>query len=380
MGMSVTRIRFRPCLILLAFGVFPLLLDPAGASVAPEFYESIIEKHPLKAILLTHAHQDHTDDIGKWKSDADIPVIAQRHLLDYFDYQDRLSGYFARRNAIWGGQPISEGSPPKTEARHAPTVFFIDDYEYELGGIHFKMMHTPGETPDHTTIWIPELKAVFVGDNYSAYFINNATFRGTTTRPMLGYITALDTALALEPEYFLMGHWEPIISKQNIQETVGKFRDALVYIHDETVKGINEGKDVHMLMQEIKVPGEYGIRQSFGKVSWTVRGIYQEYIGWFDENPVNTYEWPVSSVYADLVQLSGGPEAIIQKAEEHFKNGEYVKVLHLMDVVFEADPKHRPMWEMRLKTYEALKRGPYNYIEHIFLDYGIRTANDALDN
>lgn len=357
-----------------------VLIDPAGASVAPEFFKSIMKKYPLKAILLTHAHQDHSDDISKWKGEADIPVIAQRKLVEYFDYQARLAGHFARRNAIWAGQPFPTEPPaPKTNSRNEPTILFVDNYEYELGGIHFNMIHTPGETPDHTTIWVPELEAVFVGDNYFAYFINNVTFRGTMIRPVLGYLAALDTALAFNPEYFLMGHDAPIISKELIQDTVGKFRDAIRYIHDETVKGINQGKDVYTLMQEVKVPAEYDIIQGFGKVAWTVRGIYQEYIGWFDENPANMYELSASSIYADLVQISGGPEVIIKKAEDYFQNGEYVKVLHLMDVIKEADPTYKPMWEIRIKTYEALKRGPYNFIERLFLDHGIRTAKENLE-
>ncbi len=68
------------------------------------------------------------------------------------------------------------------------------------------MVHTPGETPDHAVIWIPEKKAVFVGDNYYEYFINNSTFRGTMIRPVKGYIRALELALSYDPEYFLVGH------------------------------------------------------------------------------------------------------------------------------------------------------------------------------
>lgn len=355
-----------------------VLIDPAGASIAPEFFEHVLTRHPLRAILLTHAHQDHSDDIGKWKDGKDIPVIAQRKFKEYFDYHARLAGHFSRRNAVWQGKPVPEKPEIKPNSRNEPTILFADSFEYELGGVHFKMFHTPGETPDHTTIWIPEIKAVFVGDNYFRYFINNATFRGTMIRPVLGYLAALNRALAFKPEYFLMGHDSPIIAGQRIQEIVGKFRDAIQYVHDETVKGINQGKDVYTLMQEVNLPPEYNISQGFGKVSWTVRGIYQEYIGWFDENPVNMYEQPASSIYSDLVHLSGGPEGIIKMAEDHFQKGEYIKVLHLMDVIHESDLSSKPMWELRLKTYEALKKGSYNYIERIFLDHGIRTAKGIL--
>jgi glyoxylase-like metal-dependent hydrolase (beta-lactamase superfamily II) len=36
---------------------------------------------------------------------------------------------------------------------------FDDKYEFELGGVKFEIYSTPGETPDHLTVWIPQYKA-----------------------------------------------------------------------------------------------------------------------------------------------------------------------------------------------------------------------------
>jgi hypothetical protein len=41
-------------------------------------------------------------------------------------------------------------------------------------------------------------------------------------------------------------------------------------------------------------------------------------------------------------------------------------------------PDYRPQWELRIKTYEMLKKGPYNYIEQLFLNDGIRTTRQRL--
>ena len=181
-----------------------VLIDPVGASIEPAFYKKIIEKFPIKAILLTHAHQDHSDDIALWKDSKDIPVIVRRKLKLTFEYQSEFAGLFTRRNAIWSGKPIPTESILKPNSSKEPTIFFADDYEFKLGGLTFKMIHTPGETPDQTTIWIPELSVVLVGDNYYEYFINNSTFRGTMIRPIKGYISAMDTALSFKPRYFYL--------------------------------------------------------------------------------------------------------------------------------------------------------------------------------
>jgi len=354
-----------------------VLIDPAGASAAPELFKTVFEKFPLRAILLTHAHQDHSDNIMVWKEGKNIPVIAQQEYKTYFKYLSDFAGLFSRRNAIWAGKPIPTEPYTTPNSSIEPTIFFADDYEYKLGGLTFKMIHTPGESPDHTTIWIPELSAAFVGDNYYEYFINNSTFRGTMIRPVMGYISAMDTSLSFKPKYFLPGHGSPVVGEKIVHETVGNFRDVLKYIYDETVKGINAGKDVYTLMQEIKLPSKYNIGQFYGKVEWTVRGIYQEYVGWFDENPVTMYPESVSSIYSELAEVAG-IDSLNRRAEKLLNENEYIKVLHLTEIVLSVDPKNKTANEIRLKTLTALKTGTRNYIERIWLDYGIGMAKENL--
>lgn len=355
-----------------------VLIDPNGASSSPQWFKSIMEKYPLKVILITHAHQDHWGNIKVWKTGDDIKIIAQRKFVDYIKYKDRLTGFFARRNAIWQRKPIPEDEVPLKKTPIEPNFFYSDDYKFELGGIHFELYHTPGECPDHTTIWVPELEAVFVGDNYYKYFINNSTFRGTTTRPMLGYMNAIKKALNFNPKLFLPGHDKPIIGSEHIQKKVTRFYLTLKYIHDETVKGMNLGKDVYTIMQEIKLPPEYEIAPFYGKVSWTVRGIYNEYAGWFDENPATMYGIPPSSVYPDLVEMAGGGEKILNRAQEYLNKSELVKCLHFTQLVLSADAKNRRANELRLQALKKIKTSTFNFIENIWLDYGIRLCEKEL--
>ena len=355
-----------------------VLIDPAGAATSPQYFQKILDEHPLKAVLLTHAHRDHWDQMEVWRTDPAVPIIAQREFVKYNEYWKRLAPFFARRGAIWGRRPLPSSTEVESFDPVVPTITFTDETTYELGGFHFHMTHTPGETPDHTTIWIPELKAVFVGDNYFAYFINNATLRGTLTRPVLGYIHALDLALSYKPDFFLPGHDAPVVSKNIIQGTVSNLRGAIRYIHDETIKGINEGKDVHILMKDIKVPDRFRIQPFFGKVEWTVRGIYHENIGWFDENPASMYAEPPESVYADVIRLAGGPDKALTIAREYLEKGDFVKTLHLTDMILRADPGHRATYAARLEALKGLKSLTRNYIELIWLDYGIRLCEEHI--
>ncbi len=72
---------------------------------------------------------------------------------------------------------------------------------------------------------------------------------------------------------------------------------------------MNEGKDVLTLMREITLPKELEIGESYGRLTWSIRGIYEGYVGWFDGN-VSTMFGPASQAYGEIVRLAGGPDAV----------------------------------------------------------------------
>jgi len=144
------------------------------------------------------------------------------------------------------------------------------------------------------------------------------------------------------------------------------------------VKGMNAGKDVFMLMREIKLPPSYDLTQVFGKVSWSVRGIYDGYAGWYDGNPTSMYETPASSVYPDIVKLAGGPEPLVRLALAKIDAGKPVEALHVTDVILTYDPKNVSGLNARIKALEDLRQHTENRIESGWLDYGITLAKEKL--
>src|ERR1041385_5321979 len=180
----------------------------------------------------------------------------------------RLNGFYALRNAAQFALPIPKPAewPGNYGAKNEPTILFDDKYEFELGGVKFIVMSTPGETYDHATVWIPKYKAAFVGDNYYESFPNIYTLRGTQPRWALDYINSLNKILALKPDIVLPSHGQPLIGSEAASRKLKRMRDAILYVHDETVKGMNAGKDVFTLMREIKLPPELALGESYGKV------------------------------------------------------------------------------------------------------------------
>lgn len=365
-----------------------VLIDTAIAEVAGEvkkIFDS--EPHgPIKYIILTHAHADHIGGISLWKEPG-TQIIAQRNYVEFVHYVARLEGFFAPRNAAAFNRTAQSAGAwaGNFGGKIEPTIFFDESYKFTLGGVEFNLLSTPGETPDHLTVWIPAYKAAFIGDNYYGIttpepnsFPNLYAIRGTKPRWSLDWIKSLDTVLALKPEIVLSGHGEPIIGNAEVTRRLARYRDAIQYVHDETVKGMNAGKDAFTLMQEIKLPSTYDLTEVFGKVSWSVRGIYAGYAGWYDGNPTSMYETPPSSVYPDLVRLAGGPEPLARLALEKTDGGKPVEALHLTDVILACDPKNVPALNARIKAMEYLREHTQNRIESGWLDYGIRLAKEKI--
>jgi alkyl sulfatase BDS1-like metallo-beta-lactamase superfamily hydrolase len=334
---------------------------------------------PIKYIILTHGHGDHTGGVRLWK-EAGTQVIAQKNHVEFMNYQARLNGFFARRNAAQfpGTVPEVGPWPGNYGAKIEPTVLFDDRYEFTLGGVKFELYHTPGETPDHLTVWVPKYRAAFIGDNYYTSFPNMYTLRGTQQRPALDYINSLNKVLSLKPEIVIPSHGAAIHGNAEITARLTRYRDAIQYVHDAVVAGMNAGKDVFTLMREIRLPSNLEVGEGYGRLTWSIRGIYEGYAGWFDGNPPSMYDAPPSSAFPDLVKLAGGPDKVVQLAMERVASGELVAALHLTDAALAADSGHRPALEVRLQALQKLREQSHNSNESGWLDNGIQKVKQRL--
>lgn len=333
---------------------------------------------PIRYIILTHAHKDHTGGIDVWREQG-TEVIAHQNSVEFLNYQARLAPFFSRRNSAQFAVSLPpEESKGNFGAQIDATLLFEDEHKFNLGGVDFHLFHTPGETYDHVSVWIPQFKAAFVGDNYYRSFPNLYTPRGTKPRWALDYVDSLNKVISWEPEILISGHSPAILGKDRIAETLKRYRDAILHVHDETVKGMNEGKSVHQLMQEIKLPPDLEQDEKYGSVRWSVRGIYEGYAGWFDGNPANFYGQPASEIYPEMVAMAGGPTAVAHQAERLFKEGKVVQGLHMADMALSADQNNRAALQVRLVALQQLAKDSKNAIEMGWLLHGSRDASSRL--
>ena len=333
-----------------------------------------VDDGPIRYVLFTQGHVDHVGGADLFREEG-TELVAHANNQAHQADDARISAFRAMRSAFaWSDaiakalqyiqQNVAGGIPPQSAP--TPDLTFDDRYELELGGLRMELLWTPGgETTDAIVIWLPEHEICFVGNLFSAlfgHFPNLVTVRGDRYREALTFIESLERVLALQPKMLLPGHGGPVIGKETIRDELTRLRDAVRYVHDETVKGMNHGKDVHTLMREIQLPPELEVGEGYGKVSWSVRAIWENYAGWFHHSSTTElYDVPAKSVHADLAELAGGADAIAERAALRLEEGAPVEAIHLAEVALSAAPTNTAALEVMIAAHERLESESENF-------------------
>jgi alkyl sulfatase BDS1-like metallo-beta-lactamase superfamily hydrolase len=120
-------------------------------------------------------------------------------------------------------------------------------------------------------------------------------------------------------------------------------------------------------MREINLPPEYEVGQGYGKVSWDVRAVWENYSGWFHQRST-TELYPVGfdAVTSDVVELAGA-DALVDKARGHLEGARPLQAIHLAEIVSTAQPDHAGAREVLRQAHETLLAGAANFWERAWL-------------
>ncbi len=339
-----------------------------------------VDDGPVRYIVLTQGHVDHVGGVDLFREPG-TQVVAHAANPAHQEDDARIAAFRARRSAFAFADAIARandyirehiGGPLAAQSRPVPTLSFQDSLHFELGGERFELYSVPGgETVDSLIVWLPERRICFTGNLFSAlfgHFPNLVTLRGDRYREALHFVASLDRVRELEPEMLLVGHHQPVEGGALIQAELERLRGAVLHVHDETVRGMNQGKDVHTLMREIRPPPEFEVGEGYGKVAWSVRAIWETYAGWFHGRSASElYGVPPSAVHGDLVELAGGADALATRARKRLEAGAPVEAIHLAEIALDAEPAHRGAAEVSLAAHDVLLAASENFWESAWL-------------
>lgn len=316
---------------------------------------------PVRYVVLSHSHADHVGGTRLWQEEGTL-IVAHRQFVEEQRYLTELDPYFYDRNRTlfpWMPEEPADigllnyrGIEPDIEVGEGET------FRFQLGGVTFEAMGTAGaEGADNLVLWMPEQKILLTGDYFGPQFPqfpNVFTMRGEKVRKPMEYVASLDRLIPLKPEIVVPSHLNPTVGADEIEAGMTRIRDAVQYVHDATVAGMNAGKSVYQLMDEIQLPPELDLVQNHGKVDWAVKSIWEYYATWFHfDSTTELYPVPARDVYADL-GAAAGEEALLSLAQTYLGRGDAVKALHVIEVALAAWPDNPAALGLRQQALESL--------------------------
>jgi alkyl sulfatase BDS1-like metallo-beta-lactamase superfamily hydrolase len=341
-----------------------------------------VDASPTRTILLTQGHYDHVGGVDCLR-DEGTEVVAQADFARWRADNERLETFRSRNAAFAWIEAIlaaityaeSVGAQATAQARPEPTVTFERRLDLTIGGRDLVLLSVPGgETTDALIIWLPESRTAFTGNLFGPLFghvPNLVTIRGDRYRDALTYVASLAVFRDLHPARLITGHFDPIEGADLIDTEIAVMSEAMQWVHDRTVDGMNAGTDVHTLMREIRVPEHLDVGEGYGRTDWNVRAIWENYAGWFHHrSTTELYGVGPAAVAPDLM-AAAGDDALIAAARARLDAGQPVEALYLTDIILSVDRHHDQARRTAAAATRHLLDASVNFWERAWLKRSI---------
>ncbi len=139
----------------ICYRVGPVLIDTGLAHMRAHVLDLLAsEPRAPEAVLLTHYHEDHSGNAAAVKKRFNIPVYGSAETVRKL----------ARPYRIFPYQHLMWGATESLDVSLLPGIF-------EINGLRFEPVHTPGHSRDHTVFLVPERGWLFSGDIYLSHQI-----------------------------------------------------------------------------------------------------------------------------------------------------------------------------------------------------------------
>lgn len=151
--------------------------------------------------------------------------------------------------------------------------------------------------------------------------------------------------LPAQTSFSLTSHHWPTWGTDNIVEFLTEQRDLYGYLHDQTLRRINQGYVAAEIAEMMQMPpvldAAWHTHGYYGSVSHNVKAIYQRYIGWYDGNPAHLWQHPPEAAAKRYVDVIGGVDATVAAAKRYADEGDLRFAAELGSHAVFADPDNK---------------------------------------
>jgi linear primary-alkylsulfatase len=364
-----------------------ILIDPLisaqTAKAALDLYRQHRPAKPVVAVIYSHSHADHFGGVRGIVDEADVKsgkvkILAPSGFMEHAVAENVIAGNAMSRRALYMygallpvgergqvdtglGKAISTGSITLI----APTDSIDKPLDKRvIDGVEMVFQLTPGtEAPSEMNMYFPQLRMLNIAENVTHNMHNLYTIRGAAIRDAIAwsaYIEESREMFAGRSDVLIAQHHWPKWGSANIDDMLRKQRDLYKFIHDQSVRLMNQGFTPREIAEQIKLPpslaNEWSARGYYGTLSHNSKAVYQKYLGWYDANPANLNPLPPAESARRAVEYMGGARAVTDRARKDFEAGNYRWVAEVMNQVVFADPDNM---EARALAADAMEQLGY---------------------
>lgn len=220
-----------------------------------EMRKFAMERGPIKALINTESHIDHI--FGNHWFAGECPVIAHENLAKTFW---KIPPAFNQTTYDYSLDVLRRQDPeglkfmPKEEdyILNTPTVTFSDKMSFKLGDHNFHLFYTPGHSDANISVYVPEERAVMVGDTV---FKDCQIWLHTVDFDAL--FNSLHFLSTLDVDYIVPGHGE-VIGKAELKEQDAFLHEWLSAVSSGIAKGWDKEECVKRINFADKCPVDIG--------------------------------------------------------------------------------------------------------------------------
>ena len=316
---------------------------------------------PIVAVMYTHFHYvGGTEAVYETGAPRDLPVWGHakiafnrsrvatevaptysRGMVEQFAVQLPLDGPDGVVNIGLGFHYRNPAHAPFTSRFVPPTHTFDSETTIRVAGLEVQVTPAPSDADDSVTFWFPAL-GVAVHNLVWPVLFNVFAIRGEEYRDPRVLVRGVDHLLTLGAEHLVAAHGPPMSGTAEIERRVTKYRDAIQFLWDQTVRHTNRGEFAVDIGHAVSLPDEcdddFLTAERYGVAEHHVRQIRSGLFGFFDGDESQLFPLPTAERAARLIAGFGGRDVVRTQCSEAIDTDDLRWALELGSWLVRSEP------------------------------------------